>query len=352
LARVNLCLLLSPISLNSPVSFLEISHFVQKNFGMTGSEAEVVALRLGETFRHFDLSAHPSYFAGIPREILAALLQANRRAELIQLAVDGFLTFVVAGDTADITLSRTTRSRFLRRLAVEINVEKRVFSQEEIVAFTKRFSEEFDFGIDPLAFVYSFVDAGILYFRHGTLEFALPFIESYVLASEHSNEALAGRYFALDQDFDLTTFDLYAEIGASDAVVCRVIEDLEKSVQDYGFQVGEKHILLTDVRPALMRQPAQFENIQNRLRSAAEDIEYGRGDTAKKQQLLDIADRVSEEVADRANQNDTEEKTAESERVGRVVLNWLVATMLLGAGAEHLLAELKQMLATLLIQVS
>ena len=224
----------------------------------------MIALRLGETFRNFDLSAHPSYFAGIPREILSALLQANRRAELIQLAVDGFLTFVVAGDIADITLSRTTRARFLRRLAVEINVEKRIFTQEEIVSFTRKFSEEFDFGIDPLTFVHSFVDAGILHFDHGTVEFALPFIESYVLAVElASRPALANRYFALAPDFDLTTFDLYAEIGASDDIVCGVIEGLEATIKEYGFKEGETHILLTDkVRPNLMNQPNQVEVIK------------------------------------------------------------------------------------------
>ena len=54
------------------ISFLEIAHFVQKNFSMSGSEAEVVALRLRDTFEQFDLSAHPTYFAGIPKEVLSA----------------------------------------------------------------------------------------------------------------------------------------------------------------------------------------------------------------------------------------------------------------------------------------
>lgn len=338
----------------SSISFSEISHFVQKNFGMTGSEAEVIALRLGDTFSNFDLSAHPSYFAGIPREILSALLQANRRAELIQLAVDGFLTFVVAGDTADVTLSRTTRSRFLRRLAVEINVEKRSFTLEEIVAFTKRFSAEFDFGIDPLAFVNSFVDAGILHFSNGRLEFSLPFIESYVLAAElASSEALAATYFTISPDFDLATFDLYAEIGASDQVVCNVIEGLENTLRDYGFKADETHILLTDkIRPTLMKHPDQVEAIQKRLRKTAEDIEHGRGDTVKKQLLLDIADRVKEEVAEKASGEEESETDLENQRIARAVQNWLVATKLLGAGAEHLPAEMKQMLASLLIDVS
>jgi hypothetical protein len=58
------------------------------------------------------------------------------------------------------------------------------------------------------------------------------------------------------------------------------------------------------------------------------------------------------EVADRANPLEGEERTAEDERVARMLQNWLVGTMLLGAGAEHLSAEMKQMLAGLLIEVS
>ena len=55
--------------------------------------AEVVAgfARLRETFVNFKLPVHPSYFAGIPGATLAALLSANKRAELIELAVAGYL---------------------------------------------------------------------------------------------------------------------------------------------------------------------------------------------------------------------------------------------------------------------
>jgi hypothetical protein len=124
-----------------------MSHFVQKNFDMKSSEAEVVALRLRETFRKFDLDAHPSYFAGIPRSTLTALIQANRRAELMELAVAGFMIFVVADDKASVQLSRTTRSRFLQNLLVEIWVEKRNFSHSQLVEFTSDFAKKFDFDI-------------------------------------------------------------------------------------------------------------------------------------------------------------------------------------------------------------
>ena len=110
----------------SPISFAAITHFIQKYFSMNNNEAEVIALRLKRMFEQFDLTAHPTYFAGIMKDTLAALLQANRRAELVQLAVDGFLTFVVADNKADVTLSRTTRACFLRSLAVKSMSRRRI----------------------------------------------------------------------------------------------------------------------------------------------------------------------------------------------------------------------------------
>jgi hypothetical protein len=166
------------------ISFVEIAHFIQKNFSMSGTEAEVIALRLRNTFDEFSLSAHPTYFAGIPRETLSALLQANRRAELIQLAVDGFLTFIVADDSSDVNLSRTTRSRFLRKLAVSLNLEKRSYAQSELIEFTKAFSGYHDFDIDPLEFIQGFINKGILHFENDSVRFSLPFIASYLLESD------------------------------------------------------------------------------------------------------------------------------------------------------------------------
>jgi hypothetical protein len=77
------------IAVLDDVSFVETSHFLQKNFEMTGPESEVVAVRLREKFSNYKLSVRPSYFAGIPAAALTAFLRANRRAELIELAVVG-----------------------------------------------------------------------------------------------------------------------------------------------------------------------------------------------------------------------------------------------------------------------
>jgi hypothetical protein len=68
-------------------------------------------------------------------------LQVNRRAELIQLAVAGYLTFVVMEDEDQVRLSRTTRELFLEELALKINVEKRTFTEAQLTTFAEEMSK-------------------------------------------------------------------------------------------------------------------------------------------------------------------------------------------------------------------
>ncbi len=340
------------------VSFVEISHFVQKNFKMTETESEVVALRLKETFTKFDLPAHPTYFAGIPRETLSALLQANRRAELIQLAVDGFLTFVVADDTADITLSRTTRSRFLKRLTVAINLEKQSFNQEELVAFTNSFSKEFDFEIDPISFLQSFSDKGLIHFQEDTVKISLPFIESYLLASELSDdEPRALNYFRIEeQHFDLGTFDLYAEIGASKKLVENTIKALRSCVAELQATGNQTHILLTgEVQPTMLAKQDRLRTLTKQLYKAIEDVRSNSGNKEEKQRLLDLADQVRESTAIQTEQikdREPNDGQADQERIEFSVHVWAIGAVLLGSGAEHLDAETKRELSSLLVQLA
>ena len=128
---------------------MEISSFLQKNFEMPASASEVVAVRLRETFHRYALPAHPSYFADIPRNTLNALLQANRRAELIEIAVVGYLSFVVADDKEPISLSRTTREKFLSDLVFSMKVKQESFTEAQLTARAETFAKEFDFGISP-----------------------------------------------------------------------------------------------------------------------------------------------------------------------------------------------------------
>ena len=337
------------------ISFLEIAHFIQKNFGMSGGDSEVVAKRLRDTFNQFRLDAHPTYFAGIPRETLSALLQANRRAELIQLAVDGFLTFIVAGDKSDVNLGRTTRARFLRSLALEMRLEKRTFDQATLVAFTKEFAERYDFDIDPLSFIRGFEDQGILHFESGRTQITLPFIESYLLAVElASRPDEAERYFVFNDDFDFSTFDLYAEIGPSPDMFTRVCQILQASIDELQLKNAGEHILLgEEISPATVRKNDAANRLKKRLQSAVEAVKKGASNLEEKQSLLDLQDRVREEAGRQRENKNEEDDVSWSERfapVNRMGLAWTIATVLLGAGAEHLQAGDKRSLSALLVK--
>jgi nucleoside phosphorylase len=342
----------------SSISFLEIAHFVEKNFGMTASEAEVIALRLRDTFQTFDLSAHPTYFAGISKEVLSALLQANRRAELIQLAVDGFLSLVVLGDKANVTLSRTTRARFLRMLAHEIRVEKRTVNKERLVGIAADFAKERDFEVDPTAFVASFVDSGILHFSDERVLFSLPFVESYLLAVELAeNPQQAERYFDVDaDDFDLGTFDLYCEINPAQQVVDKVLQGLERGRRSMELPTDTPHILLTDaVRPAMLGRNDRLKAIEERFNRLTNDVKSGKGDVKAKQRMLDMADQVREAASDRSGlkEEEGEEENAEDTRVFHDATRyWAIGAKLLGAGAEHLKADTKQQICTAVVEMA
>ncbi len=339
------------------ISFAEISHFVQKNFEMTGAEAEVVALRLRDTFSRFDLDAHPTYFAGIPKETLAALLQANRRSELIQIAVEGFLTFIVAGDRADVALSRSTRERFLRRLVIDMNVEKRTFDQVALIQRVKDFAAKHDFDIDPMAFVQGFLDQGIMHFEGGRVHISLPFIESYLLAAElAADPRSAARYFDLDDVyFDLATFDLYAEIGASDGFVASVFAKLQASTDALELKNDQDHILLGEaISPPNIRKPERTKALRARLKSAAEAVQNGLEASKEKQEILDLSERIREASGRTRRKIRGHEKEEDKPEDGLKALSnmsrhWVVATVLLGSGAEHLDADVKRRLASVIV---
>ncbi|MCZ4272026.1 hypothetical protein [Maritalea porphyrae] len=340
------------------ISFSELVHFLEKNFEMETAAAEVVALRLERTFDRFNLRAHPTYFAGIPIETLTALLQANRRSELIQLGVDGFLTFLVAGDRADVTLSRTTRARFLQILAKEMNIEKKNFNTKELIGLTESIAKEFDYDIRPLDFINAFIDNGILHFdQNENIAFSLPFIESYLLAKALAeSSALASRYFQFsNEEFDGATFDIYCEIGASDEIVRELNLLLESSIEE--LQHGdEEHILVSDrVRPAITRQQGKLDGLQKRIRRAVENVRSDTKNSKSKQQILDVAERVRIETnADtrkKLDENESSSLVGQSIQFEEAIAYWTQAVVLLGCGAEHLTADTKRNLADMLVRL-
>lgn len=334
------------------VSFTEISNFIQRSFDMNGSQAEVVAKRLWDTFNEFDLSAHPTYFAGIPRETLMALLHANRRVELLQLAVDGFLTIVVADDPSDVSLSRTTRSRFLSDLVVELKLEKRQYDQSGLVARVRTFAEQQDFDIDPLAFIKGFEDKGIIHFENNRVEFSLPFIEHYLFAKKLAeNEHLAAKYFDFTGDaFDPQIFDMYAELGPSEEIKVRVSELLDASIISLKSLASDEHILLTnEINPAINRSLKTADTLQKNLKRAIDDVQTGRSGADKKQKILDLAERIQESTSRHAKADGSPNNDEASKELDQASKAFLLGTLLLGSGSEHLLADEKRSISSKLL---
>ena len=341
----------------SNVSFNEITHFVEKNFDMTAAEAEVIALRLNDTFNSFDLSAHPTYFVGISKELLNTLLQANRRAELIQLAVDGFLSLVVAADKAAVKLTRTTRARFLQKIVTELKLEKRSLSRADVVAMATDLAKEFGYDIDATSFVLSFVDSGILHFADDRVIFSLPFVESYLLAvelTEAPKKALA--YFDLEDDhIDLGTFDIYCEIKPSPEVIERVMQCVERGRDELALSGGQEHVLLTNAaRPAMLAKTDRLKQIEERFHKLSDDVRTGRGNVKRKQKMLDMADRLREAASDRSGFAEEDQEEAPSEEFQKFadgIRYWSTGAQMLGSAAEHLRAETKERLSGMLIEM-
>lgn len=144
-----------------------LSDFMLSNFDLQPREAGVVAVRLYDLFEQFDMHAHPSYFAGISQDVLTAMMDANRRGELIGLAVEGILMLLVASDTADVRVSKTFRRKFLTRVVVTQSVEKTAVREEDAIRIAKAMAKDFDVEIDPMKFLSTFTDAGIMYFDGG-----------------------------------------------------------------------------------------------------------------------------------------------------------------------------------------
>lgn len=337
------------------VSFSEMAAFIESAFEMPSHEAEVVALKLKGMFSRFSLPAHPSFFAGIPPEALASLLAANRRSELIQLAVDGFLSFVVASDRDPVRMSRTNRARFLRRLVIEILHEKRALTEADVVSLAKSISDEYDYGLDPISFINAFSNAGLIHFPDGKAEITLPFIESYLFADEmHNNNDLANSFFSLpDEELNLSIADLYFEIGPSESTIEKIIGDLETALASFGALEGEHILLGGAISPRALQSGARFNGLSRRIADARAAVSSGAGNRHEKARILDVVDRVNEEIADQEASETEDQKHEETEvhqRISSLLRAWTLATILLGAGAESIEGVRRQAIAELVIR--
>jgi hypothetical protein len=347
------------------ISFKELALFIQRAFQMEGPKAEVLANRLNTIFSRFDLFAHPSYLAGIPEQLLASLLQANRRSELVQLAVVGYLSFLVASDESNVTLSRTTRSLFLQKLVYDIRVEKLSITKVELVERARFLSEEMDFGIDPVRFVEDFFDRGILSTKSDRIEFALPFIERYLLANE-----LAGRpdraivYFDFgNPDFDVATFDLYCEMATENSCIEALHSKINECVEGLKRVYDGSHVSSLDLRPEFAFKANRLEAMGSKLKQAAEDIASGKSNIEQKQALIDLVeDGISKtqkrksNILEDASSDDSEGKTTASEEdtnnlKGNAMHALFLSAIALSAGAERFDASQKQELVASILSL-
>lgn len=352
------------------VSFSSIVNFLSAQFHIEMPEAEVIAIRLSNTFRAFNLSAHPSYFAGIPKEMLARLSDANHRAELIDLAVTGFLSFIGAGDTKDVTLKQRTRRLFLRDLAYQIVVLKENFSVERLVGYVKEYSAQHDFGLPALEFVQSFIQNGILHEKGDRIEFSIDFIENYLVAERLAAEPHAARkYFDPNlNEIDFSTFELYAEIGLSKDVLDDVTNRLETAISSFSSLLGESEYTRTRsgrsegtyrsnghpfvsgvVKPRMLSNVDKLVHYHDKVERSAREIVGSRSNIEGKQRVLDMAQSAREGVqAQRKVARNGHEAPGRPE-IGR---DWLMAVVLLGSAAEELQADVKRKLASRIVTLS
>lgn len=337
------------------ISFYEMSNFIQRNFNMPDQEASVIALRLQDTFARFDLNAHPSYFAGVGGDALLSLLHANRRAELVQLAVLGFLSFAVVSDKTN-AISRTFRERFLRRIIFEMRVNKKTYDHGSMMSLIRDISDDGDYGIEPLSFLKAFVDRGILHFDDGTLFVTLPFIESYLLADELARRPSdAKSYFTVSDDFDFATFDMYCELGPDPTVLADITNQLKFEIDTLLSEDNKPHILLTDeIRPSIIDNRRRLQNFEEQIKKAFEDVTLGRPNSKEKQRLLDVASNVEgrARIASNEVRIRSPEKHSELDRLHRGFRLWTAAIVGLGAASEHLEGPAKRQLAQQVIRAT
>lgn len=340
------------------VPFKEIAIYLEKALELDPAEADVAATRLNDTFTKFRLNTHPAYFIGIQENTISALINANQRAELIQLAVDGLLTFVVASDTSEVVLGRTFREEFLAELAYEIKVNKRSFDKVSLVAMAEEFAQARALEVDSLSFVDGFFRFGLLNIAPGTVSFSLPFLEAYLLSQRligRSDDAAA--YFNPEsEDFDHFSFDLYCERGAAQSVIARVHSYLDTTLSQC---TDDKDVFeAKEVKPRVIGAPKAIVGLAEEMAGVIDKISK-RGTSevvrAEKQRLIDARETVRTEVGGRKKerrQSLSEETRAEFDRLDRLSQSLSVVATMIGSGAERLDAKTKHSLAKKMLKVA
>ncbi|EGE47466.1 Hypothetical protein APO_1683 [Acetobacter pomorum DM001] len=335
-----------------PISFSETAIFLEKNFDMQPFEAEAVALRLDNTFRKFRIEVDPSYFTLIGQDTLLALIDANKRAELIQLAVHGLLSLIVAYDPASTSLSRSTRERFLKKICLhKIKLEESFIEDTDLSALALEFIHEYGFKIDQSEFLSPFFKSGLLYNCHGKVSFAYPYLESYLIAKVlRDYPDIAVKYFNPERrDFDVYSFDLYCEMGPGKDVVDSISRYSDFFVNAGQEKYGKESIFIKNKKVIDSSVvDIGFVDIIKRISEMADKLE--NADNSKnirdeKQRILDTQSKVIGSLSQRNSSKDSE--LEDEIQVEFFILDGLsrasiLCLTLLGSGSESINKHIKE----------
>jgi len=353
-----------------------LSNFVSSNFGIELPQAAVLATKINETFEQFNMHAHPSYFAGISAEVLAGIISANRRGELIQLAVDGALMILVATDDAEVHVSKSWRREFLKDVVVRQFVFGQDIGEMRAIELAREMAERRDIDIKPLEFVQSFVTTGIVRFDRGAVQFNLVYVRDYLIAEYlHENPDAAKSYFDFDAvGSDFNVLDIYAELGVDEELVNGVAGLIESDLE---FLAKRDPTVVDNLIDNKVRfsGATSFGRLAARRKGLAGAIRYvgeNDADLQRKQQLLDLQKAIARRAAREANEEAGEEENSKEDKEcgaddaqsrvdgskdekvediprASISAHWSAACVLLGSGAERMEAEPKRRLARGLI---
>ena len=361
----------------SSFSLDSLSTYLLNNFEFDPAQSAVLATKLNETFERFNMQAHPSYFAGISSELLAGLINANRRVELIQLAVEGALMILVAADTSDVHVSRRWRREYLKEVIFKQYVCGEVIDEARAITLAKDMAESRDIEISAFEFVHSFVAAGIFEFGDSGIQFILVYVRDYLIAEKLcEKEETALRYFNFDQvDSDFNVLDIYSELGPSKKIVSQITELVETDIKSLNESYSFTRRILEQkaIRDVATNKFSIFSKQRVRISNAIKYVGENSADLEKKQQLLDVnrivaekASEINESRISLSEQKMLEENVFENDgqfgekelngreggiKLDAIAAHWCAGVSLLSTGAERLEVGPKRRLAKGLVSL-
>ncbi|NSY61881.1 hypothetical protein [Agrobacterium tumefaciens] len=320
------------------ISFTSVTRYVQNNFGMPMDEAEMVAARLMSTFRNYRLKVHPTFLVSIQKDTVVSFIDANQRGELIELAVAGLLSLLVADDPSRVKLKRGTRERFLAQLAVNIYSEKIQYDKDGLERHVENYAKEMGFDIEPKQFIGVFVDKGIIAFEGGKAEIAVPVIRTYMLAKGLvANGAKGLKYFDFNQSkFDYATFDLFSEFNNDPSLYSLISKKLDESISFFEEKISKYNSKIEDgkYRSKLLSRTLDFSKMSEELTKVAEQLLEVTSLVSEKQAKLDVQSEIARSsTAKSIDISDPESFQAEHIAITR----FFAAVVMLGAAAEKML---------------